>query len=77
MFEPDLAWGDLIDGIRSRRLLSGDVADHFQRIAAVLLQADFCSCPTNELAERIRTMDKPTFVLPNGFGTDTLAVSRT
>ena len=76
MFEPDLAFGDVIDGIRTQQLLSSDVAEHYRRVRAVLVQADFCSCTTDELATRIRVMDKPTFVLPNGFDTQTLSASR-
>jgi len=76
MFEPGLAFGDIIDGIRSQRLLSTDVAEHFQRVRAVLLQADICSCTTEELATRIRALDKPTFVLLNGFDNQTVSASR-
>lgn len=76
MFDPDLASADIIDAIRSQALSPSDVALHFERVRSVLLAADFCTCSTEELATRIRALDKPTFVIPNGFDARTHAVSR-
>ena len=76
MFEPDLASEDIIDGIRSQGLSPSDVARHYEQVRSVLLAADFCTCTTDELATRIRTLDKPTYVIPNGFDAKTHAMSR-
>ena len=76
MFVPELASEEVIDGIRSQDLDPVDVAAYFQRVREVLAQADACICTTNALATHIRQLGKVTFVLPNGFDTDTHAASR-
>jgi glycosyltransferase involved in cell wall biosynthesis len=76
MFDPELASEEVIDAIRSQDLNPGDVAGHYLRVREVLLEADMCSCPTEELAMSIRALDKPTFVVPNGFDSTVLTSCR-
>ena len=76
MFDPSLAADDTIDGIRSQGLAPTQVAEHFQAVREILLHADICTCTTEELAFRIRELDKPTIVLPNGFDEETILTSR-
>ena len=76
MFDPSLASRKVIDGIRSQGLGEGEVAQHFQRVREVAVQANSCSCTTEELAEHLRGLDRITFVLPNLFDAATLRTSR-
>jgi glycosyltransferase involved in cell wall biosynthesis/SAM-dependent methyltransferase len=76
MFVPELASEDIIDGIRTQDLEAAGVARFFLLVREVLAQADACICTTNELAMYVRQLEKVTFVLPNGFGTDVHTASR-
>lgn len=76
MFDPSLATRKVIDGIRSQDLSESDVADHYQRVREVVVQADACLCTTEELARHLRELDRITFVLPNVFDASTLRRSR-
>lgn len=76
MFKPELASKKVIDGIRTQRLTEQDVADHYQRVKEVVVQADACSCTTEELARHLRELDKITFVHPNCFDAVVLSASR-
>ncbi len=76
MFVPELAIEDVIDGIRTQDLDPAGVADFFQRVRDVLVQADACICTTNALAKHARQLGKTTFVLPNGFDAKSHAAAR-
>ena len=76
MFDPSLATRKAIDGIRSQDLTESDVANHFQRVREVVVQADACTTTTEELARHLRAMDRITFVLPNLFDLATWRASR-
>ena len=81
MVKPELARIDIIDGIRSMRVSADETARLFARVQKLMLQADVCTCPTNELADHIREYQKIAYVLPNGFDeavhrTSRLAVRR-
>jgi SAM-dependent methyltransferase len=76
MFDPSLASRKIIDGIRTQDLTETEVANYFQRVREVVVQADACTCSTEELARHLRETDRVTFVLPNHFDNDTLTRSR-
>jgi glycosyltransferase involved in cell wall biosynthesis len=76
MFKPELARLDIVDGIRTMRLTPEEVAGHFSRIRDILVQADICTCTTEELANHIREYQKVAAILPNGFDAATLHASR-
>jgi len=76
MVDPDLARESVIDGIRTQGFSSADVREHYARVQATMLAADFCLASTDELATHLRRHAKPTLVLPNGFDAATLAASR-
>jgi O-antigen biosynthesis protein len=76
MFKPELAFATIIDGIRTQGLTEADVADNYRCIKEVIVQADACSCTTEELARHLREMDKITFVVPNCFDAAVLNASR-
>jgi glycosyltransferase involved in cell wall biosynthesis len=76
MIDPALARPTIIDGIRTQNLATVDVAAHYERVRATMLQADFCLASTDELATHLRRHAKPTLVLPNGFDAAGLAASR-
>ncbi len=67
MFVPDLAKVEIIDGIRSQNFDEQAVAAMFENVLRALMAADLCTCPTTEIALRIRAYQKPAMVLPNGF----------
>ena len=67
MFLPELARADIIDGIRSQNFDADAVATMFSNVRQAMLAADICTCPTTEIAVRIRAYQKPAVVLPNGF----------
>lgn len=77
MFDPDLARSELIDGIRTQGLTEKAVRAHYRQVQKTMEQADFCTCPTEALASALRQFGKQTFVLPNGFDGQTVAMSRT
>jgi glycosyltransferase involved in cell wall biosynthesis len=76
MFKPELARLDIVDGIRTMRLTTQEVAGHFSRIRDILVQADICTCTTEELANHIREYQKAAVILPNGFDAASLHASR-
>jgi glycosyltransferase involved in cell wall biosynthesis len=76
MFRPELARAEIIDAIRSQNMDEADVADYFQRVQQVLVQADVCFTSTDDLAVHAQRFERLTFVLPNGFDLETLRVSR-
>ncbi len=76
MFEPKLAAREVIDGIRSQELNEKHVQQVYERVRMALLRADYCIAPTPLLAQHMRQMGKPTWILPNGFDEETLRVSR-
>jgi len=76
MIDPLLATVDAIDGIRSQNLDEEAVQDHFASVQQAMMAADFCSASTTELTGHMHRFFKPSFVLPNGFGADTLRISR-
>jgi glycosyltransferase involved in cell wall biosynthesis/GT2 family glycosyltransferase len=76
MFEPELARIEIIDGIRSRGLAEDAVHEFFKHIRRTLDACDFAIVPTRFLAERMRLLEKPCFVHPNGFDADTVLKSR-
>ena len=67
MLKPELARIDIIDGIRSQGFNADETARLFGRIQKLMLQADTCTCTTNELADHIREYQMIAYVLPNGF----------
>ncbi len=76
MFKPELATISTIDGIRSLGHDAASVAEMFQRIQEVAVQADACICTTAELARQMQEFNRTTFVLPNGFDATVLRTSR-
>ncbi len=76
MFKPELARLDIVDGIRTMRLTTEEVAAHFSDIRDILVQADVCTCTTEELANHIREYQKVAVVLPNGFDAESLRAAR-
>lgn len=76
MFLPELARADIIDGIRSQNFDADAVATMFSNVRRAMLAADICTCPTTEIALRIRAYQKPAVVLPNGFDEDVHRRSR-
>jgi len=67
MFLPELARVEVIDGIRSQNFDPVGVAALFENTRKALVEADFCTCPTTEIALQMRAYGKPAVVLPNGF----------
>jgi glycosyltransferase involved in cell wall biosynthesis len=76
MFRPELARAEIIDAIRSQNMVEAEVADFFQRVQQVLVQADACFTSTDDLAIHAQRFERLTFVLPNGFDAESLRVSR-
>jgi glycosyltransferase involved in cell wall biosynthesis/SAM-dependent methyltransferase len=76
MVDSNLARVDVIDGIRSQGLREDEVTVFYERMQKTMMAADFCIATTPELASHMRRSQKPTFVLPNGFDSDTLCRSR-
>ena len=73
---PDLARVDVIDGIRSQYFAEEMIADLFVHMRMTMDECDLCICPTEELAYHLRSAQKPTFVLSNGFDDATWRRSR-
>ncbi len=67
MLEPDLATPELLDALRSEGISQADAQAHYLRIREAVMQADFCTATTEELASHIRRTGRPALVLPNGF----------
>ena len=76
MFRPEFARMDIIDAIRTQNLLEDEIADYYQRIQDVMVQADICFTSTEDLAVHAQRFEQVTYVLPNGFDADTLRTSR-
>ena len=76
MFAPELARLEVIDGIRSQGMTEGQAQEHYARIHATMVAADYCTAPTEELATNIRGFHCPALVLLNGFDQTTYKVSR-
>ena len=76
MIDPRAATTDVIDGIRSQGLTEADVADWYTRMRRTVEQVDVCTCTTEALADHLRRLNRPVWVLPNGFDDATAARSR-
>ncbi len=76
MIRPDLAHVEIIDGIRTNKLPLDVVRDHFARMRRTISFSDLCLATTEELAEHMRSLLKPTIVLPNGVDYNVIATSR-
>jgi glycosyltransferase involved in cell wall biosynthesis len=76
LVDPDLARTDIIAGIAD----SGVTEETFQRQCVrwqtTMRAADYCTVPTEELAQHVRRLGRATLVLPNGFDWKTYQVSR-
>lgn len=76
LVDPDLARTNVIAGIAD----SGVTEEVFQRQCVrwqtTMKAADYCTVPTEELAQHIRRLGRPALVLPNGFDWKTYQVSR-
>ena len=76
IIQPPLAFGGVIDGIRSQNYPEHEVEAHFRAMRESALAADFGSAPTAYLASRLRQLGRPAFVLPNGFDEEVFAISQ-
>jgi glycosyltransferase involved in cell wall biosynthesis len=75
-FRVELATVEMIDGIRSQNHPPSRIVEYFAAMLRSVTVADACTCTTAELAWHLRSFDKTTFVLPNGFDAATLALAR-
>jgi glycosyltransferase involved in cell wall biosynthesis len=76
MFDPSIADVEIIDGIRSQGFTEPDVREMFARVRRTAANSDACTCPTPALAERLRQLHVPVYLLPNGFDDAVVARSR-
>ena len=76
MIDPALVTTAIIDGIRSQNLNEDQVRAHYGQVQRTMLEADYCSASTAELAGHMRRFTKTCFTLPNGFDQETLRASR-
>jgi len=76
MFDPRFARAEVIDGIRSHSFSEREVANLFGLMRQSAASCDLCMATTLELADHFRAMDRPTFVMPNGFDQAILETSR-
>lgn len=76
MIDANLAKIKFVDGIRTIGSTEKEVKEFFKSMHSTMQQADYCSAPTNFLADYIRALGKRTFVLPNGFDEHTWQASR-
>ena len=76
VFEPELAHSDVIDGLRSQKLVPGEWSIYFANVRRSLLEADHCTVPTAPLARQLERLGLPTTVVPNGFGAEFLRVAQ-
>jgi glycosyltransferase involved in cell wall biosynthesis len=74
--DPNFARVEVNDYIRSTGQREEHVRAFYERMRMTMMSADFCCATTPELASHMRRFQKPTFVLPNGFDSDTLSRSR-
>ncbi len=66
-FEPLLARGPTIDGIRSIGIDREEIATLFEDMRKTVAAADFCLATTEPLAASLRQICRRVHVLPNGF----------
>lgn len=76
MFRPELAVTEIIDGIRSQRFSELETQAFFGSIQRAMLDSDFVTCTTEELAFHVRRLGRPAMVVPNGFDEAAVARSR-
>lgn len=78
MVRPELATAEIIDAIRYDNKDPARVAKLYADVRKTMAACDFCTATTHELAWHMRRHGKrrPTFVLPNGYGSDTYGLSR-
>jgi glycosyltransferase involved in cell wall biosynthesis len=76
LIDPDLVRMELIDGIRRSGLSELDWRAHCSRFQTTMMKSVICTAPTQELATHMRRLGRPALVLPNTFGYDTYAQSR-
>ena len=75
-FEPSIAGPDVIDGIRLLPEPEQVLYPHFVTgVRRALAVADFCTTSTHYLADRLRALRRPAFVVPNSVGEDTIALA--
>ena len=76
MVEPEIANAGVIDAIRSIGIPEEQVRGLFTSIREAAYHADLCLATTDELAQHVRHLAKPTLVLPNGFDEATRRTAR-
>lgn len=78
MVRPEFATAEFIDAIRYDNKDAARVARLYTEVRKTMVASDFCTATTHELAWHMRRHGKrrPTFVLPNGYGSDTYGLSR-
>jgi hypothetical protein len=76
IFEPGVAKAALTESAEAQYPAQRQVRNHHVRVQRTMLEADFCTSATDELAWHTRAAGIPTFVLPNGFDNETLGASR-
>ena len=75
VFQPELAHSDVIDGLRSQKLVPEEWSAYFADVRRSLLKADHCTVPTAPLARELERLGLPTTVVPNGFDAGFLRVA--
>jgi glycosyltransferase involved in cell wall biosynthesis len=76
LIDPDLARTDIIAGIADTGLSEEQFQQQCARWQTTMKAADYCTVPTEELAQHIRRLGRPALVLPNGFDQKTYQFSR-
>jgi glycosyltransferase involved in cell wall biosynthesis len=76
MVDPALARREVIDAIRLNGYDEANVRDLYERTRQAVIACDGCLTTTEELALHMRDMNRPVWVLPNGFDEDTLSRAR-
>jgi GT2 family glycosyltransferase/glycosyltransferase involved in cell wall biosynthesis len=72
MIRPDIANSKYIDAIRFNNFNADHVANHYAMHQKMLMACDAGFASTESLAEVMRELGKPAFVVPNGFGNNVL-----
>lgn len=76
MVEPSLAVPKLVDGIRSQGLTEQEAQEWFDRMGCTAREADTCTATTAALANGLRHLGNPVYVVPNGYDDQSLIRSR-
>src|SRR5262249_9304697 len=76
LVDPDLARIEVIDGIRTTGTTEHQWREACAGFHSMMLAADCCTAPTEELAASMRRFSLPAMVLPNGFDRTSYQVSR-